>query len=217
MNIYEALVAVQAEVGKCGISKDRRNQAQGFNFRGVDDVMNTLNPILSAHGVVVLPEFSDRVMTAGQAKSGGALFNVTVRGTFSFVAKDGSAVKVVTYGEASDSGDKATNKAMAAAYKYAMFQTLCIPTEGDGDTDADQASPEPVKPPAKPAPKSVKQVEAFGLVEDAMAALAPIQDAAGLSEWSARVKVSAGLANWTEEELVRLRAGMAAKTKELKL
>ena len=35
-----------------------------------------------------------------------------------------------------DSGDKATNKAMSAAYKYAALQTFCIPTEGDNDADA---------------------------------------------------------------------------------
>lgn len=34
-----------------------------------------------------------------------------------------------------DSGDKATNKAMSAAYKYAAFQAFAIPTEGDNDAD----------------------------------------------------------------------------------
>ena len=43
---------------------------------------------------------------------------------------------VTTYGEAMDSGDKATNKAMSAAYKYAAMQAFCIPTEGDNDADA---------------------------------------------------------------------------------
>lgn len=35
-----------------------------------------------------------------------------------------------------DSGDKASNKAMSAAYKYAAIQTFCIPTEGDNDADS---------------------------------------------------------------------------------
>jgi hypothetical protein len=39
-------------------------------------------------------------------------------------------------GEAMDSGDKSSNKAMSAAYKYAAFQAFCIPTEGDNDADA---------------------------------------------------------------------------------
>lgn len=35
-----------------------------------------------------------------------------------------------------DSGDKATNKAMSAAFKYACMQAFCIPTEGDNDADS---------------------------------------------------------------------------------
>jgi hypothetical protein len=35
-----------------------------------------------------------------------------------------------------DSGDKATNKAMSAAYKYMAMQLFCIPTEGDNDADS---------------------------------------------------------------------------------
>ena len=34
-----------------------------------------------------------------------------------------------------DTSDKATNKAMSAAYKYAAFQTFAIPTEADNDAD----------------------------------------------------------------------------------
>jgi hypothetical protein len=62
---------------------------------------------------------------------------VTVEAEFDFVcAEDGSKHTVKTFGEAMDSGDKATNKAMSAAYKYAAFQAFAIPTEGDNDADA---------------------------------------------------------------------------------
>jgi hypothetical protein len=50
---------------------------------------------------------------------------------------------VQTYGEAMDSADKATNKAMSAAYKYAAFLAFCIPTEGDNDADATTHEPAP--------------------------------------------------------------------------
>ena len=43
-----------------------------------------------------------------------------------------------------DSGDKATNKAMAIAMKYALFQVFCIPTEEMKDPDAE--TPEPTQP-----------------------------------------------------------------------
>ena len=72
-----------------------------------------------------------------QTAKGGTLFYVTVEAEFDFVcAEDGSKHTVKTFGEAMDSGDKATNKAMSAAYKYAAFQAFAIPTEGDNDADA---------------------------------------------------------------------------------
>jgi hypothetical protein len=51
-------------------------------------------------------------------------------------AIDGSTTLAQMFGEAMDSGDKATNKAMSAAYKYMAMQVFCIPTEGDNDADA---------------------------------------------------------------------------------
>jgi hypothetical protein len=36
-----------------------------------------------------------------------------------------------------DSADKATNKAMSAAYKYLALLVFCIPTEASAETDAD--------------------------------------------------------------------------------
>jgi hypothetical protein len=72
-----------------------------------------------------------------QSKSGGALFYTTVEVEFDFVcAEDGSLHTVKTFGEAMDSSDKSTNKAMSAAYKYACLQAFAIPTEGDNDADA---------------------------------------------------------------------------------
>src|SRR5205085_1446521 len=84
-----------------------------------------------------LPRMISRTCDERQSKSGGALFYVTVEAEFDFVcAEDGSKHTVRTFGEAMDSGDKGTNKAMSAAYKYAAFQAFAIPTEGDNDADA---------------------------------------------------------------------------------
>lgn len=135
-NVYQCIAAVSAEIAKAGISKDRNNQQQGYKFRGIDDVYNALAPILAAHGLIVIPRIVDRQCVERVTKNGGVLFYVTVKAEFVFVsAADGSMVSAETYGEAMDSGDKATNKAMSAAYKYAAFQTFCIPTEGDNDAD----------------------------------------------------------------------------------
>ena len=137
MSVYKAINAVQAELAREGITKDRRNQQQGYNFRGIDDVYNALAPLLAKHGLCVLPRILSRDCVERQTQKGGVLFYVTVEAEFDFVAsEDGSKHTVRTYGEAMDSGDKATNKAMSAAYKYAAFQSFAIPTEGDNDADA---------------------------------------------------------------------------------
>ena len=138
MKIYQAINAVQAELSTIGITKDRRNmQGSGYNFRGIDDVYNTIAPLLAKHGLCILPRVLKRECVERVSQKGGALFYVTVEVEFDFVsAEDGSKHTVKTFGEAMDSGDKATNKAMSAAYKYAAFQAFSIPTEADNDADA---------------------------------------------------------------------------------
>jgi hypothetical protein len=140
MNVYECIAAVSAELAKTGIAKDRKNEQQHYKFRGIDEVFNALAPLLSKHGLVILPRILTRECVERTSKSGSSLFFITVEAEFDFVsAKDGSRHTVRTFGEAQDSGDKATNKAMSAAYKYAAFQAFCIPTEGDNDADATTA------------------------------------------------------------------------------
>jgi hypothetical protein len=138
MKVYQAINAIQSDLAKTGISKDRVNsQGSGYKFRGIDDVYNAISPLLAKHGLCILPRMLARECTDRMSAKGGNLFYVVVEAEFDFVsAEDGSKHTVKTFGEAMDSGDKATNKAMSAAYKYAAFQAFAIPTEGDNDADA---------------------------------------------------------------------------------
>lgn len=157
--VYEAIAAVTADMAKEGITKSRRNQQQGYQFRGIDDVYNALSPVLAKHKLCILPRVTERVVQERETQRGGVLFYVTVRVEFDFVsAEDGSVHTVCTYGEAMDAADKATNKAMSAAYKYAAFQTFCIPTEADNDADA--TTPEPSKAITKQTKAEAKTEEA---------------------------------------------------------
>jgi hypothetical protein len=137
VSVYKAINSVQKALSHTGISKDRTNtQGAGFKFRGIDDVYNAIAPLLAEHGLCILPRMLTRACEERTSKAGGALFYVTVHAEFDFVsADDGSKHTISTFGEAMDSGDKATNKAMSAAYKYAAFQAFAIPTEGDNDAD----------------------------------------------------------------------------------
>ena len=154
IGVYKAINAVQADLAKEGITKNRKNQAQNYNFRGIDDVYNALSPLLAKHGLCILPRILMRTCDERQTKNGGSMFYVTVEAEFDFVcASDGSKHIVRTFGEAMDSADKATNKAMSAAYKYAAFQAFAIPTEGDNDADAHTPKPAPKQQPPRQAPQ----------------------------------------------------------------
>jgi len=136
--VYKAIAAVMGDLAKTGIAKNQTNAFDKYKFRGIDDVYNALAPLLSAHGLVILPRVLERTSEERTSQKGGAVFYVTVKAEFDFVsAEDGSSHTVCAYGEAMDRGDKGTNKAMTAAYKYAMFEAFCIPTEGSDDADAE--------------------------------------------------------------------------------
>lgn len=141
--VYKAIAGVAKDLSEVGISKDSRNQQQGFQFRGIDAVYNALSPALVKNGLVILPRITERTVSERVTQKGGVLFCVVVKAEFDFVAtEDGSKHTVITFGEAMDSGDKATNKAMSIAYKYAAFQAFCIPTEETAqDPDAEIHQP----------------------------------------------------------------------------
>lgn len=139
--IYKAIVDIMAEIGAIG--KKQRNSTQGFMYRGIDIVMNTLNPSFVKHKVFVVPEVLEQTREERQTSKGGTLLYSICKIKFTFYAEDGSSVSTITVGEGMDSGDKATNKAMSIAFKYACFQVFCIPTEEMIDPDAD--TPEPSK------------------------------------------------------------------------
>lgn len=137
--IYKKIIEVMADINAIG--KDRRNQQQGFQFRGIDDVMNELHSSLAKCGVFVLPTVLEENRTTGKTSRGGDMFYTRLKINFGFYAEDGSHVDAVVIGEAMDTGDKASNKALSIGLKYAMLQVFCIPTEDEKDPDA--VSPQP--------------------------------------------------------------------------
>lgn len=134
-SIYQLLPKVQKAIGS--IAKDKKNNNQNYNFRGIDDVLNAIGPALANIGVVVSVEVLDHERTEVPHKQG---FRATVvlRMRVTFTAPDGSSISNVTIGEAQDyNGDKATNKAMSVAFKYAAFMGLAIPLEPGVMDDSD--------------------------------------------------------------------------------
>jgi hypothetical protein len=139
-HVYQAVAQVSSALCERGIAKSRQNVQQKYAFRGIDDFYNALAPELVRAGLCILPRATDRQLTERKSKEGGALWSVTVTMEFDLVStRDGSKHTVGPfYGEAMDSGDKATNKAMSAAYKYCVMQTFAVPVEGQSvDSESD--------------------------------------------------------------------------------
>lgn len=138
--IYAAICGVMEDIKAVG--KDALNKTQGFKYRSIDAVMNALNPAMIKHKIFCAPEVIEQIREERTTGKGSTLIYSVCKTRYRFFTTDGSYVDAVVVGEGMDSGDKATNKAMSAAFKYACFQTFCIPTENlIDDPDADTLEP----------------------------------------------------------------------------
>lgn len=143
--IHEAINAAMLDIAKTGIAKLSRADLGGakVNFRGIEAAMNEMSVILIRHKITVTPRYSDmhiQERPKGDPKEGKATRFATVKGSFTFAAKDNSHVVCECYGEAMDSGDKALTKAQSVAFRTALFQQFVVPTmamdpEAGGDDD----------------------------------------------------------------------------------
>lgn len=194
--IYKQICAVMGKI--TAIGKDRKNQMQGFQYRGIDDVMNELHGILAECKVFVVPEVLEESRSTGKSRNGGDIFYTRLKIKFTFYAEDGSSVQSVVIGEAMDSGDKASNKALSVGLKYALLQVFCIPTEDDKDPDA-------TTPDVKPGSLSP---EALGMKKASQVkSRFSGQETAEMKKWAdgtftpdelAKVKASLNGENWSE-------------------
>lgn len=123
-------------IGKDKTSKDRSGGEQ-FKYRGIDQVYNALNPVMAELGIFFVPEVLDHKREEKTTRNGAVLTYTIMTMRYTAYAPDGSNIQMTVVGEAMDTGDKSTNKAMSVAMKYAMFQLFCIPTEEMKDPDAD--------------------------------------------------------------------------------
>ena len=164
--IYGAISRIMDKVGVIG--KDKKNTQQGYNFRGIDDMYNALNKHLAEEKVFATSTVLDMKREERTSKSGAILLYTILTIKFTFFTDDGSKVESVTVGEAMDSGDKSCNKAMSTAYKYALMQIFCIPTQEDKDTESQtnvivkpptiQPSPIPKQPTPLPTAKEARVI-----------------------------------------------------------
>ena len=131
--IFERMAKVMQDVDFIG--KDRKNSGQGYNFRGIDDVYNALHEKLAANQIFVAPGVIATHHEERTSRSGSVLIYRIITMRYRFYTTDGTFVEMESIGEGMDSGDKAGNKAMSAAQKYALIQAFLIPTKEDKDSE----------------------------------------------------------------------------------
>lgn len=140
--IFKALTDIMKETAAIG--KDKTNTMQGYKFRGIDDVYNAVHPLFAKHGVFSVPQVLEEKTEERTSSKGNALIYRVLRVKYTFFTSDGSFVESIVIGEGMDSGDKASNKAMAVAHKYAILQILSIPTNDDKDPENDSHDVKPL-------------------------------------------------------------------------
>src|ERR1051325_2619480 len=135
--VFTAIEGVITDIAKAGVAKNQTNTQQNFKYRGVDDVMDALSPLLAKHHLIILPSVIEHTLTERMTANQRPVLHALLKLTYTFVCPLDGSMQVVgpIFGEAMDSGDKSTNKAMSAAYKYLCTQSFCIPFNGD-DPDA---------------------------------------------------------------------------------
>jgi hypothetical protein len=140
--VLDGIKKVISAFAEHGIGKNQKNEQQGFAYRGIDDVFNRMAHHLVDADLIIIPKVINREVQERINSRGNPLFYVTLTVEYTIYSTiDGSMVHVVTVGEAMDSGDKATNKALSAAYKYMAFQAFAIPIAEDADKTTHTLAP----------------------------------------------------------------------------
>lgn len=160
MLIYKQIPLIISEIG--AIEKTRRGQGISYAFRGIDDIYFALQPLLAKHKVFFAPNVLKHDRETRETKSGGVMTYTIITVEYVFYAEDGSHFKLVAVGEAMDTSDKSSNKAMSSALKCATLQLFCIPTEEEKDTEAQNHEPAPRAPDARISPAQANRLFAIG-------------------------------------------------------
>lgn len=131
--VLQALANVMKDVTSIG--KKDFNEFHKFNFRGIDTVLDKVGPALRDHGIVPIPELREIQSDDLTAKDGKRKRGVTLTVAYTFYGPRGDSITTVVPGEANDTEDKASSKAMSVAFRTALIQVLAIPT-GERDPHA---------------------------------------------------------------------------------
>jgi hypothetical protein len=133
--VFQVIHGVMRDV--MPVRKDKQNTQQNYSFRGVDDAMSAMAGPMRNHGCFIAPE----VIEHKQRPRGEKGTHTVLRMLYRIYGPAGDCLLVTVPGEAMDTADKSTNKAMSAALKYMLFQVFMIPVDARSIDDGDRDHP----------------------------------------------------------------------------
>lgn len=146
-NIYSALSRVIGALP--GIGKDSKMQGPGasYAYRGIETVTGHAAGLFAKEQIIVIPEVIERELDiVAKTSNGNPIFEARLLVRFTFWhGPSSTSVSGTTWGVGRDSSDKAGNKAMTAAFKYILLQTLMVADKAD-DPDSERIEGEPEPP-----------------------------------------------------------------------
>lgn len=164
--VYEAVRRVLGDLPAIGKDGTAPGSMGGYKFRRVEDITAALKPLLAKHGVLCLPYVVQRIESQRTTGANKILYCVDLEMQFRFVGPKGDELNTVVWGQGTDSGDKATQKAVTSAFKTMLSVVFCI---SDAEMDAEAHD---VPETARPAPASKERIDALKalVVENDLAA-----------------------------------------------
>ena len=154
--VVVAYHAIMRALCEQGMAKSNRNQQQGFNFRGIDQVYAVLTPELVRHDCILTPSVMSIDNWTGLTSKGSTMFYTRVKVKFTLTSLlDGSMLSWEYIGEGADQGDKSTSKALSMAYKYMAIHSFGIPVTPQSTDDADAETVEETHAPAPKPPTTL--------------------------------------------------------------
>lgn len=170
-SLFRKLSEVMAAVTH--VSKTGHNKFHNYDYATEADIVASVRKAMAERHLVLVHD-TEKVEVKDLARKNGTerLATLTVR----FTVHDGDSGESMSFhvlGEGTDSGDKATYKALTGAVKYALLKLFLIPTGDDPEKDDDappqrqgkreaprQATPRESSPPLTPAQQeTVRKVE----------------------------------------------------------
>ena len=139
--VEAAIQEVMQNIG--AVAKGGRNASQGFNFRGIDQIMNALSPVMAKAGLMIIPEVLRHSISVVTSSAGKSQYHHKMRIAYQLRAVGAEGcVNAVICCEAMDTQDKGANKALAIGLKYLCNQVYMIAFEAVEDPDGHSPSPE---------------------------------------------------------------------------